>query len=171
MIHIVKGFKQQFSRSVMPESLWLHGLQHTRFLCLSPTPQVYSKSCPLSWWCHPAVSSSVVPFSSSLQSFPASGSLLMSQLFSSGDQVLKLQLQYQSFQWTFRTDFLKDWLVESPCGPRDSQEYSPTSQLHVNPWLFHFNVWQNSLQIKKKKHSAFFIVQLSHTYMTTEKKK
>jgi len=64
----------QFSQSVMSNSLRLHGLQHARPPCPSPTPGVYSNSCPLSWWCHPTISSSVIPFSSHLQSFPASGS-------------------------------------------------------------------------------------------------
>ena len=76
----------QFSHSVMSDSLWSHGLQHARPPCPSPTPGVHSDSCPLSWWCHPTISSSVVPFSSCLQPFPASGSFTMSQLFSSGDQ-------------------------------------------------------------------------------------
>ena len=66
----------QFSRSVESNSLWPHGLHHTRLPCQSPTPRVYSNSCPLSQWCHPSISSSVVPFSSCLQSFPASGSVL-----------------------------------------------------------------------------------------------
>ena len=76
----------QFSRSVMSNSLWSHGLQHTRPPCLSPTPRVYSNACQLSWWCNPTISSSVIPFSSRLQSFPASGSLQMSQFFASGGQ-------------------------------------------------------------------------------------
>ena len=76
----------QFSLSVMSDSLWLHGLQHARPPCPSPTPRAYLNSCPLSWWCHPTVSSFVVPFSSHLQSFPASGSFPMSQLFTSGSQ-------------------------------------------------------------------------------------
>ena len=75
----------QFSRSVMSDSLWLHGLQHSRPPCPSPTPGVYSNSCPLSWWCHPTISSSVILFSC-LQSFPASGSFPMSPFFASGDQ-------------------------------------------------------------------------------------
>ena len=62
----------QFSRSVVSNSLQSHGLQHTRLPCPSPTPGAYSNSCPLSQWCHPTISSSVVPFSSCLQSFPAS---------------------------------------------------------------------------------------------------
>ena len=76
----------QFSHSVVSNSLWPHGLQHVRPPCPSSTPRVYSNSCPLSWWCHPTISSSVVPFSSCLQSFPASGSFPMSQLFASGGQ-------------------------------------------------------------------------------------
>ena len=76
----------QFSRSVVSDSLWLHGLQHSRPPCPSPTPGVYSKSCPLSWWCHPTISSSVVHFSSYLRPFPISGSFLISQFFASGGQ-------------------------------------------------------------------------------------
>ena len=76
----------QFSHTVMSDSLWPHELQHTRPPCPSPTPGVHSNSCPLSWWCHPAISSSVIAFSSCLQSFPGSGSLQMSQLFTSGGQ-------------------------------------------------------------------------------------
>ena len=76
----------QFSCSVVSASLRPHELQHTRPPCLSPTPGVYPNPCPLSWWCHPTNSSSFVPFSSCLQSFPASGSSQMSQLFASGGQ-------------------------------------------------------------------------------------
>ena len=75
----------QFSSSVMSEYLRPHGLQHTRLPCPSPTPRAYSDSCPLSQWCHPTISHSVIPFSH-LQSFPASGSLQMSQFFTSGGQ-------------------------------------------------------------------------------------
>ena len=71
---------------VVSSSLWLHGLQHARPPCPSPIPGVYSNSCPLSRWCHPTISSSVVPFFSCLQSLPASGSFQMSQLFTSGGQ-------------------------------------------------------------------------------------
>ena len=76
----------QFSHSVVSDSLRLHGLQHTRPPCPSPTPGAYSNSCPLSPWCHPTISPSVVPFSSHLQSFPASGSFPMSQHFAWGGQ-------------------------------------------------------------------------------------
>ena len=75
----------QFSCSVVSDSLRPHGLQHTRLPYPSPTPGVYSDSCPLSWWCYPTISCSVVPFSC-LQSFPALGSLQMSQFFTSGGQ-------------------------------------------------------------------------------------
>ena len=78
----------QFSRSVVSDSLRTHGLQHARPPCSSPTPRVYSNSHPLSRWCHPTISSCVIPFSSHLQSFPASRSFQMSQLFTWGGQSL-----------------------------------------------------------------------------------
>ena len=124
------GLSVQFSHSVVSDSLQPHGLQHSRPPCPSPTPRVYSNSCPLSLWCHPTTSSSVVPCSS-LQSFPASESFQMSQFFTSGGQLLEFQLQHQSFQWIFRTDFLYDGLVWSPCSPRDSQESFPTPQFKI----------------------------------------
>ena len=76
----------QFSRSVMSDSLWLHNSQHARPPCPSPTAGAYSNPCPSSRWCHPAISSSLIPFSSCPQSLPASGSFLMSQLLSWGGQ-------------------------------------------------------------------------------------
>ena len=76
----------QFSRSVVSDSLWPHESQHARPPCPSPNPGVHSNSRPWSWWCHPAISSSVTPFSSCPQSFPASESFLMSQLFAWGGQ-------------------------------------------------------------------------------------
>ena len=93
----------QFSHSIVSDSSQPHGLQHARPPCPSPTPRVYSNSCPLSQWCHPTVSSSVIPFSC-LQSFPASGSFPMSSLHQVAN-VLEFQLQHQSFQWLFWTDF------------------------------------------------------------------
>ena len=98
----------QFSPSVMSDSLWPHGLQHARPPCPSPTPRVCSNSCPLSWWWHPAISSSVLPFSFCLQPFPASGSFPISQVFISGGQsigvsastsVLPMNTQDQSPLW------------------------------------------------------------------------
>ena len=100
-----------FSYSIVSDSLQLHGLQHTRLPCPSPTPQGYPNSCPLSLGCHPTISSSVVPFSSCLQSFPVSS---LFQWVSSSHQMAKVlvfRLQHQSFQWTFRTDFCYDWLL------------------------------------------------------------
>ena len=100
----------QFSCSVVSNSLWLHGLQQARPPCPSPIPGVYPNSCSLSQWCHPTISSSVIPLSSCLQSFPASGSFQMSQFLPSYGQYLKFQLQHQSFQWIFRTNsFRTDW--------------------------------------------------------------
>ena len=100
----------QFSHSVLSNSLWPHELQHTRPPCPSPTPRVHQNPCPLSRWCHPTISSSVVPFSSCPQSFPASGSFQMSQLFASGGQsigvsastsVLPLKTQdWSPLKWT-----------------------------------------------------------------------
>ena len=80
------NYSVQFSRSVVSDSLWPYESQHARPPCLSPTPGVYSNSCSSSWWCHPAISSSVVPFSSCPQSLPTSGSFPMSQLFASDGQ-------------------------------------------------------------------------------------
>ena len=79
-------FSVQFSHSVMSDFLWTHALQHTRLPCPSPTLGDGSNSCPSSWWCHSTILSSVIPFSSHLQSFPASGSFQMCQLFTSGGQ-------------------------------------------------------------------------------------
>ena len=122
------NFMFQFSRSVVSNSLRPRELQHARPPFPSPTPGVYPNPCPSSRWCHPMISSSVISFSSCPQSFPASGSFQMSQLFESGGQSLEFQFQHQSFQWTPRTDLLQDGLVGSPCSPRDSQESSPTPQ-------------------------------------------
>ena len=80
----------QFSLSVVSDSLWPHGLQHTRLPCPSPTPGACSNSCPLYQWCHPIISSSVVLFSCCLQSFPASGFFPVSQFFTSGGQSIGL---------------------------------------------------------------------------------
>ena len=99
----------QFSRSVVSNFLRPHGLQHARPPCLLSTPGVYSNSCPLSRWCHPTISSSVIPFSSCPQSFPASGSFQMSQFFASGGQsigvsalasLLPMNTQGWSLGWT-----------------------------------------------------------------------
>ena len=118
----------QFSCSVTSDSLRLHKLQHTRPPCPSPTPRVHSDSRPSNQWCHPAISSSVVPFSSCPQSLSESGSFPMNQLFASGGQSIGV-----SALASFLSKNTQDWsplngLVGSPCSPRDSQESSPTPQ-------------------------------------------
>ena len=80
----------QFSRSVVSDSLQPHEPQHARPPCPSPTPRIYPNPCPLSRWCHPTILSSVIPFSSHLQSFPASGSFPVSRLFTSGGQSIRV---------------------------------------------------------------------------------
>ena len=121
----------QFSHSVESDSLWPHELQHARPPCPSPTPRVYSHSCPSSRWCHPATSSSVVPFSSCPQSLPASGSFPMSQLFTWGGQTTGVSASASVLPMNTSTDLLQDWLVGSPCSPRVSQESSPTPQFKI----------------------------------------
>ena len=86
-----------------------HGLQHARLLCPSPTPRVYSNSCPLSQWCHPTISSSVIPFSSCPQSFPASGSLQMSQLFASGGQSIGVSSSTSALPMNIQDWFPLGW--------------------------------------------------------------
>ena len=132
----------QYSHSVVSDSLRPHESQHTRPPCPSPTPRVDSHSCPSSQWCHLAISSSVIPFSSCLNLFQHQG---LFQWVSSSHQVakvLEIQLQHQTFQWIFRTDFLQNWLVGSPFSSRDSQEISPIPSSKVSI------LW----------HSAFFTV-------------
>ena len=117
----------QFSRSVVSNSLQPHEPQHARPPCPSATARVYSNSCPLGQWCHLTISSSVILFSSCLQSFPISGSLQISQLFASGGQSIGVSASTSDlFHWTPRNDFLSDGLVGYPCNPRDSQDSSPT---------------------------------------------
>ena len=144
----------QFNFSIVSDSLRPHGLEHTRPPCPSPTPGVYPNSCPSSWWCHPTISFSVVPLSSCLQSFPASGSFPMSQLFASGSQSIG------SFSFNI-----------SP-----SDEYSGLISFRID-WFDLFAV-QGTLKSLLQHHSskasvlwrsAFFTVQLSHPYMTTGK--
>ena len=112
--------------------------QHARPPCPSPTARVYSNSCPLIQWYHLTISFSVIPFSSHLQSFPASRSFQWVSSLHQVAKVLEFQLQHQSFQWIFRTD-LQDGLVGSPCSPRDSRESSPIPQFkNINSSVFSF---------------------------------
>ena len=118
----------QFSCSVMSNSLWPREPQHARSPCPSPTPGVYSNPCPSSRWCHPAISSSVVPFSSCLQSLPASGSFPMRQLSPWGGQIIGLSASASVLPMNTQDWSPLGWMVGSPCGPRDSQEFSLTPQ-------------------------------------------
>ena len=142
----------QFSCSVMSNSLWPHGLQHDRPPCPSPTPGVYLNSCPLSWWCYPIISSSVIPFSFHLQSFPESGSFQMSQFFPSGGQSNGGSLSTSVLPMNTQDWFPLVWL--------DLLEVQET----FKSLLQHHSSKASILQC-----SAFFIVQLSHPYMTTGK--
>ena len=144
----------QFSHSVVSDSLWPHGLQHGRLPCPSPIPRAYSNSCPLSQWCHPTISSSVVPFSSCLQSFPASGSFPMSQLFSSGDQSIVVSALAISLsnEYSGLISFRNDW----------------SDLLAVQETLKSL-LQHHSSKASIFQHSALFIVQISHPYMTTTK--
>ena len=139
----------------MSNTLQPHGLQHARPPCPSPTPRVYSNSCPLSRWCHPTISSSVVPFSSCLQSFPAAGSFPMSQPFASGGQSTAVSAS---------TSVL----------PMNTQDWSPLGWTGWMDLLAVQGTLKSLLQHHSSKasilqHSAFFTVQLSHPYMTTGK--
>ena len=118
----------QFSYSVVSNSLQPHGLQHARLPYISPTPGAYSNSWPLSQWCHPTISSSVIPFSSCLQSFPASGSFPMSQSFASGGQSIGVSASASVLPVNIQDWFPLELTGFSPCSPRDSQESSPTPQ-------------------------------------------
>ena len=118
----------QFSHSVVSDSLPPHELQHSRPPCLSPTPRVYSNPCPLSWWCHPTISSSVFCFSSCPQSFPASGSFQMSQLFTSGGQSIGVSASASVLPMNTQDWFPLGWTGWISLKFRDSQESSPTPQ-------------------------------------------
>ena len=118
----------EFSRSVVSNSLRPHELQHTRPPCPSPTPRVHSNSHPSSWWCHPMISSSVVP--SPPAPNPSQHQSLFQWVSSSHEvaKVLEFQLQHHSLQRNSRADILQNGLVGSPCSPRDSQESPPTPE-------------------------------------------
>ena len=134
----------------MSNSLWFHGLQHATLPCPSPTPVAYSNSCPSTWWCHPTILSSVIPFSSCLQSFPASGSFQISQFFTSGGQSIGVSASTSVLPMK-----IQDW---SPLG------WTGWISLQSKSLLQH-----HSAKISILRCSAFFIVQLSHPYMTTGK--
>ena len=117
-----------FSHSVMSESLWPHESQHARPPCSSPTPRVHSNSRPSSQWCHPAISSSVVPFSSCPQSLPASESFPMSQLFSWGGQITGASALASFLPKNFQGWSPSKWTVWISLQSKEPQESSPTPQ-------------------------------------------
>ena len=137
----------------MSDSLQPHGLQHSRPLCLSPTPGVYQNTCPLSRWCHPTISSSVVSFSSRLQSCPESGSFQMSALHIRWPEYCSFSFSISpSNEYSGIISFRMDWLdLLAVQGILESLLQHHSSKASI--------LW----------HSAFFIVQLSHSYTTTRK--
>ena len=146
----------QFSRSVMSDSLRPHESQHARPPCPSPSPRLHSNSHPSSQWCHPATSSSVIPFSSFPQSFPASEPFPMSQLFAWGGQSTGVSALAPFLPKTPRVDLLQNGLVGSPCSPRDSQESSPTPQFkNINSLALSFlhSPTLTSIHDHRKNHS------------------
>ena len=151
LVHFKFISSVQFSRSVMSDSLRPLELQHARPPCPSLTPGVHSNSCPSSRWCHPAISSSVVPFSSCPQSLPASEFFPMSQLFTSSGQSIGVSASASVLPVIFRTDFFRiDWL--------DLLAVQET----LKSLLQHHSSKAPILQC-----SAFFIVQFWHPYVTT----
>ena len=113
-----------FSRSVLSGSLRHHGLQHTRPPCPSPSPRVYSNSCPLSWWCHPTISSSVVSIYSCLQSFPVSGSFLKKRLFKSDGQSVEASASASALPRNIQDWFPLGWTSWISLQSKGSQESS-----------------------------------------------
>ena len=151
-----------FSGSVMFDSFWPHGWEHTRLPCLSPTPGTCSDSCPLSWWRHPTTSSSIMPFSF-LQSFPASGSFPMSQFFTSGGRSIGVSALELEFHLPMN---IQDWFplgltglislqskgllrVFSNTAVQKHQFFSTGSQFHVCVFhvVLHISLWKNMFLI------------------------
>ena len=143
----------QFSHSVVSDSLWPYGWQHTRPPCPSPTPRVYPNSCPLNRWCHPTISSSGVPFSSCLQSFPAPGSFPMSQFFVSGGQSIGVSAS----AWVHPMN-IQDWFPLGWFGWISLQSKGLKNLLQ-----------HHSSKASILRRSAFFLVQLTHPYITIGK--
>ena len=139
----------QFSLSVVSDSLWLHGLQYVKLSCPAPTPWACSNSCPLSQWCYPTIHPLSSPSPSAFSLSQHQGNVQWVNSLQQVAKVLELQLQYQSFQWIFRFDFIYDLL-----------EVQGT----LKSLLQHHSSKALVLQC-----SAFFMVQFSHPYMTTGK--
>jgi len=143
-----------FSCSVMSDSLWPHGLQRTRLPCPSPYPRVFSNSCPLSWWCHPTISSSVTPPPPAFKSSPASKSFPLNSLFTSGDQSIGASTSASILPMN-----IQGWFPLELTG-LISLLYKRLSRIFSST---------HSSKVSILQYSAFFIVQLSHPYMTTGK--
>ena len=143
----------------MSYSLRPHGLQHTRPPCPSPTPGVYSNSCPLSRWCHPTILSSVNSFFSGLQSFPASGSFPMSQFFASGGQSIRVSASASVLPMHSQDWFPLGWTVWI------SLQSKGLPRVFSNTTVQKHQFFGAQLSIKK----ADYKVQLSHPYVTTGK--
>ena len=143
----------QFNHSVVSDSLWAHGLQHTRPPCPSTTPGVYLNSCPLSQRCHPTISFFVIPFSSHLESFPASGSFPMSQFFASDGENIGVSASASVLPMNIQEWFPLEW----------------TGWISLLLETLKSLLQHHSSNASTIHHSAFFIVQLSHPYMTTGK--
>ena len=146
----------QFSPSVLSDSLRPQGLHYARPPCTSTTPGVYSNSCPLSQWCHPTISSSVIPFSH-LQSFPASASFPMSQYFTLSDQSIGVSTLTSVLPVN-----AQDWFPLCFCALGWTGLLSLQSK-----GLFKSLLQHHSSKTPILQRSAFFTVQLSHPYMTT----
>ena len=139
----------QFSHSVMSNSLQPYGLQHVRLPCPSPTPGVYSNSCPSSWWCHPTIISSVIAFSSCLQSFPGSGAFQMSLFFASGGQSIGVSASASVLPTN-----IQDWFPLGWTGWISLQSKGPS------------RVFSNTTVQKHQFFGAqLCLVQLSHPYI------
>ena len=147
----------------MSDSLWPHGLQHTRLPCPSPSLRACSNSCPLSQGYHPTISYSVIPFSSHLQSFPASGSFPMRQFFTSGGQSIRVSASASVFSMNIQ-DWFPGWTGWISLQIQLQAEVGSAEEKTLKSLLQYHNSKTSILQ-----RSAFFIVQLSHPYMTTGK--
>ena len=139
----------------MSDSLRPHELQHTRLPCPSLSPRVCSRSCPLCWWCHPTILSSVTSSLPALSLFQHQGLFQWVDSWHQMAKILEFQLQHQSFQWIFKTDFISDWLVWS-CSPRDSQKSSPTppfKRINSSALSFLYDPTLKSIHDYWKNHS------------------
>ena len=145
-------FLVPFNHSVMSDSLWPCGLQHTRLPCPSPTPKACSNSCPSSWWYHPTIKSSVIPLCSCLQSFPGSESFPMNQFIASGGQSIGASA-------SFLKEIIQDWFLLGLTGWIVLQSRG----------LYKSLLQHHSSEASILERSAFSIVHFSHPYMTTGK--